>query len=219
MRTETLHAITHTSRVHHKVGVVFGDRCVSVVSRLPSAADLAASHASRSPRRRDSAGGACDRDDKGVRAPSAPLSPPPPAAAAAVAPPITPHGPSGHAAGESASVTTADSGRDCTRCTDGTCVITEAAGPGELGCGWFRSVARLPSLRDRVWDARLIEGGIGGGDGRKEFRRSRGEAGGEGGGEEDEDGRRHWRGDRPGLGLVAVALAHNTVEVKTMGVG
>lgn len=55
---------------------------------------------------------------------------------------------------------------------------------------WFQDVVRLPDLDDRVWDARLIG------------------AGDEG---EGEDGKQ--REERAGMGLLAVALAHNSVEV------
>jgi len=93
---------------------------------------------------------------------------------------------------------------------------------------WFQDVVRLPDLDDRVWDARLIGAGSkGGGAGAggtegevhaccaessdtgkgKEVRRWEGKGG--------EDGMGKQREDRAGkgLGLLAVALAHNSVEV------
>lgn len=71
---------------------------------------------------------------------------------------------------------------------------------------WFRSVVRLPRLRDRVWDARLIHGG------ETEFQR-------EGGIDKRNGGhtKKLLVGDRRSgdveQDLVAVALAYNTVEV------
>lgn len=94
---------------------------------------------------------------------------------------------------------------------------------------WFRGVARLPNLDDRVWDARLV-GREGEGEEHKAGEISTSSAVGgaerlnEGKGlpcqvegktkdegERGEEGRK--RGERAGMGLVAVALAHNSVEV------
>lgn len=77
---------------------------------------------------------------------------------------------------------------------------------------WFRGLVRLPELDDRVWDARLIgegfsdAGNVGCTLNTVEHGRVR---------IEEETGWRE-RGIRGGIGLVAVALAHNSVEVRVV---
>lgn len=68
---------------------------------------------------------------------------------------------------------------------------------------WFEAIAELPELDDRVWDARVVEGGqrsCGAGDTWRD-EQPRGAEGGR-------------NSEAGAMGLVAVALAHNVVEVR-----
>lgn len=76
---------------------------------------------------------------------------------------------------------------------------------------WFRNIASLPDLDDRVWDARLIGDGVEG-DRNGNCRLTEVSSPGLRTGENEEGGRE--RGKRAGMGLVALALAHNSVEVR-----
>lgn len=81
---------------------------------------------------------------------------------------------------------------------------------------WFRNIASLPDLADRVWDARLIADAVEGdvnGNGNGHCPRTEVSSPGFATGENEESGRE--RGKRAGMGLVALALAHNSVEVRT----
>ncbi len=114
-------------------------------------------------------------------------------------------------------------GEKCVCIVDG--VPTGADTSAAAADDWFQDVVRLPDLDDRVWDARLIgEGSKGAGAGA----RGGGELSatcadrsdsGEGkkvprlDGEKGEDGVGKQREERARMGLLAVALAHNSVEV------
>lgn len=75
---------------------------------------------------------------------------------------------------------------------------------------WFRKAVHFTDLDDRVWDARLISGGASfaddAGSGTVEDV-ARGGTDGDGGKDEE----RRWKSE--GVGMVAIALAHNVVEV------
>lgn len=114
-------------------------------------------------------------------------------------------------------------GEKCVCIVDG--VPTGADTSAAAADDWFQDVVRLPDLDDRVWDARLIGPGnkgagvragggeliagcaerSGWGEG-KEVPRQQGEGGEDGVGKESEE--------RARMGLLAVALAHNSVEVR-----
>lgn len=73
---------------------------------------------------------------------------------------------------------------------------------------WFRGAARLPELEDRVWDARLIR------DSAVNKREAVDDVG-RGETKETKEGKKR-KGKLVRMGLVAVALAHNSVEVRTI---
>lgn len=160
---------------------MFGHRCVRIVDRVPSAADIPQpAHPADTPF--TPATTATDDDDS--TAGSLPLKPCvvkdygaiPPKDSGSVAPTLSP-----------ASVVS-DVGANC-----------RVARPASER-SWFRFASCLLELDDRVWDARLIYRGV---DERACNGRDRSL------GEEREDGKR----EEKELGLVATALAHNSVEV------
>ena len=98
---------------------------------------------------------------------------------------------------------------------------TAGADPADTSA-WFHGVVCLPELDDRVWDARLVDLHEGHGGGGSEIASSESTGGNmerPAGSvqvpcqedKQEDDGRR--RGRRAGMGLLAVALAHNSVEV------
>eukprot|EP00903_Cladosiphon_okamuranus_P013793 g12836.t3 len=116
-------------------------------------------------------------------------------------------------------------GEKCVRVVDAVPTgrdIAEADAAATLA--WFQGVVHLPDLDDRVWDARLVDPQEGQGGGAMEVAPTNSTTGdmdiarSETGnqvplqeGKREEDGKR--RGRRAGMGLLAVALAHNLVEV------
>eukprot|EP00752_Nemacystus_decipiens_P003736 g3442.t1 len=100
-------------------------------------------------------------------------------------------------------------GEKCVRVVE---AVPTGADTSAVTSGWFQRVVHLPDLDDRVWDVRLIDSHEGHGGGTDLARRNLSTGGMETPeGNRREDGRR--RGTRAGMGLLAVALAHNTVEV------
>lgn len=117
-------------------------------------------------------------------------------------------------------------GEKCVRVVDAvpTGADTATAVDAAATSAWFQGVVHLPDLGDRVWDARLVDSQEGQGGGATkaaptnstigDMDMDRSERGNQvpcQGGKREEDGRR--RGRRAGMGLLAVALAHNLVEV------
>lgn len=118
-------------------------------------------------------------------------------------------------------------GEKCVRVVDAvpTGAGTNTAAAATASSAWFRDVVHLPDMDDRVWDARLVDSREGQGAGGTEFpssvlptgetqRPERVKQAPCQDGESAEDGRR--RGRRAGMGLLAVALAHNLVEVNVL---
>lgn len=68
-------------------------------------------------------------------------------------------------------------------------------------CPWFRAIAEIPELDDRVWDARLIRGGDRCGD---HFTQP----------ENEQQVMEKAFGNSAARRLVAIALAHNYIEVR-----
>lgn len=77
---------------------------------------------------------------------------------------------------------------------------------------WFRNIASLPELDDRVWDARLIGDRADGN--RTVIHQLAAELPIQGLGVGEDEGGGRGREKRAGMGLVALALAHNSVEVR-----
>lgn len=104
-------------------------------------------------------------------------------------------------------------GEKCVRVVDAVPTCAHTAHPS----AWFQGVVHLPDLDDRVWDARLVDshggpegassdpttGDMEGLEGDKQLRCQ----------EEERKQEARRRGRRAGMGLLAVALAHNSVEV------
>lgn len=126
-------------------------------------------------------------------------------------------------------------GDKCVRIVDGVptgAEIPAAAAPS--AAGWFRAVACLPDLDDRVWDARLIgrdsaDKAAKGARGRTPTSRTTHRRDGrtddadglpgQGTQRKEDEGGRSTRGGRAGMELVALALAHNSVEVSDVSSG
>lgn len=163
--------------------MIFGDKCVRIVDGVPTGANTASGNSSPSP---------------------------PTAAVTTGSKATTEDGNPVHA---SSIRNTRGSGEAATSSRDNPDRGLGSVHAGTRRC-WFSGVVSLPALEDRVWDARLI----GGGDDRDGNATNKSDelpnTGVRGEQEEDEgreDGRRRAR--RSNMAMVAVALAHNSVEV------